>query len=48
MQMQNEEYERPLQTFESPYLLREQICVEKDLCMSRKELSPSQTFAIRR
>ena len=46
--MQNEEYERSLQTFESPYLLREQICAEKDLRMSRKELPPSQSFAIRR
>jgi len=35
------------QTFESPYLLREQICAKKDLRMSRKELPPSQSFAIR-
>jgi hypothetical protein len=46
--MKNEEYERPLQTFESPYLFREQISAEKDLRMSRKELPPSQAFAIRR
>ncbi len=46
--MQDEEHERPLKAFQSPDFFGKEVGAKKNVRMSRKELSPSQSFAIRR